>query len=77
MTSSIYVFIPGRGQALVDQSISFLYIDKWSVVTSWKNQEIPVDGDIVWVPDGQVILLDTPTPVLTFLLVEGALYNLK
>jgi hypothetical protein len=72
--SNITVWIPGRGYAAVNKSLSFLYIDKWSALTSWKYQEPPVEGDIVWIPDGQVILLDTNTPILTFLLIEGALY---
>ena len=72
--SKIAVLIPGRGYAAVNISASFLYIDNWSALTSWLYQEPPVDGDIVWIPDGQVLLLDTNTPVLVFLLVEGALY---
>ena len=73
-TSSISVNVPGRGLALIATSAQYLYIDKWSALTTWLNQEPPVDGDVVWVPDGQVILLDVKTPVLTFLLIEGALY---
>eukprot|EP01036_Dinobryon_divergens_P027890 gene27890-36744_t len=72
--SKITVLIPGRGYAAVNNSASYLYIDNWSALTSWQYQEPPVDGDIVWIPDGQVILLDTNTPILVFLLVEGALY---
>jgi hypothetical protein len=63
-----------RGRVRAGQgSVSYLYIDRWSALTSWFNQEPPVDGDFVWVPDGQVILLDVNTPVLTVLLVEGSL----
>ncbi len=46
--------LSGTGLALVDDSAKYLYIDKWSALTSWKNQEPPVDGDVVWIPDGQV-----------------------
>lgn len=73
-TSSISILIPGRGYAIVDSSVEYLYVDKWSALTSWLNQEPPVEGDIVWIPDGQVLMLDIETPILTFLLVEGALY---
>ena len=72
--SKIVVLIPGRGYAAINSSASYLYIDKWSALTSWQYQEPPVDGDIVWIPDGQVILLDKNTPILVFLLVQGALY---
>lgn len=73
-TSSVTVNIPGRGLAVVSDDVKYLYIDNWSALTSWKNQDPPVEGDFVWIPDGQVLLLDVKTPVLTFLLVEGDLY---
>jgi hypothetical protein len=47
-TMSISVLSPGLGYALVDDSAEFLYIDKWSALTSWLNQEPPLDGDLVW-----------------------------
>jgi hypothetical protein len=71
---SIQVFIPGRGNALVGDDAEFLYIDRWSALTSWLNQEPPVKGDIVWIPQGQVILLDVKTPKLVALIVSGCLY---
>jgi hypothetical protein len=73
-TSSIRVLLPNIGLAVVDDALSFLYIDRWSALTTWKNQDMPVDGDFVWIPDGQVVLLDVETPVLAFLLVEGDLF---
>lgn len=73
-TSQVNVTIPGRGLAYVPDDVEFLYIDKWSALTSWRNQEPPVDGDVVWIPDGQVILLDVDTPLLTFFFIEGSLY---
>lgn len=73
-TSSVTVRVPGRGLAVVSDDVTYLYIDNWSALTSWRNQDPPVEGDFVWIPDGQVLLLDVKTPVLTFLLVEGDLY---
>ena len=73
-TSSIKVLVSGKGYATVPDSVEYLYLDKWSALTSWKNQEPPVDGDVVWIPDGQVILLDVSTPKLAFLLIEGSLH---
>ncbi|RYG70223.1 hypothetical protein EON64_00770, partial [archaeon] len=71
---TLRVWVEGKGYGLVEDDARFMYIDKWSALTSWRNQEPPVDGDVVWIPDGQVILLDQDTPLLTFLLVEGRLY---
>jgi hypothetical protein len=72
--SSILVNVPDRGDAVVADNVLYQYIDKWSSLTSWRNREPPVAGDMVWIPDGQVISLDVKTPVLTFLLVEGELH---
>ena len=45
----------------------------WSALTTWLNQEPPIAGDFVMIPDGQTVLLDVSPPELFFLLVEGAL----
>ena len=74
LTSTTEVIITDVGNALVDDDALFLYIDKWSALTSWLNQEPPVAGDLVYIPDGQVILLDVFTPVLEAVIIEGALY---
>jgi hypothetical protein len=74
LPTSLNIFIPGRGYSISSDTTQFMYIDRWSDLTSWKNQEPPVDGDIVWVPEGQVIMLDQNTPVLSSLLIEGSLY---
>ena len=74
LPASIDVLVPGRGHSISADSAKYLYIDRWSALTSWKNQEPPIEGDLVWVPEGQVIMLDVNTPVLSAVLVEGALY---
>ena len=58
----------------IDDNALFLYIDKWSALTSWLNQEPPIAGDLVYIPDGQVILLDVFSPVLEAVIIEGALH---
>lgn len=73
-TSVVTVLVEGYGWALIDDRAQYLYIDKWSALTSWLNQEPPLDGDLVYIPDGQVILLDMNTPLLTAVIIEGALY---
>ena len=69
-----YVYIAGRGNAIANPDAKFMYIDRWSDLTTWRNQEPPVAGDLVWIPEGQVILLDVSTPVISMLLIEGELY---
>lgn len=73
-TMSIKVLFPQLGYAVVDDHAKFLYVDKWSARTSWLNQEPPVEGDLVYIPDGQVLSLDIFTPVFSVVVIEGALY---
>ena len=73
-TGSVSINIPGLGFTVNSYGIIFVYMDRWSDVRSWKNQQLPVDGDFVWIPDGQSIVLDQDTPNMLFLLVQGALY---
>ena len=74
LPTTLIVHVPGHGDSISADSSVYQYIDRWSALTSWKNQEPPVDGDLVWVPQGQVIMLDVFTPVLTALLIQGSVY---
>ncbi|KAI8520654.1 Fibrocystin-L [Branchiostoma belcheri] len=49
----------------------YWYIDRWSSVFTWGGGPLPEAGDFVIVPAGQTLLLDTDTPVLKVLLIEG------
>ena len=72
---SIDINVPGLGYAVSpDPLLRFLYIDRWSEATSWRDQRFPRAGDIVRIPEGQVILLDVYTPEFLFVLVQGHLY---
>jgi hypothetical protein len=46
------------------------YLDKWSSLTTWADQEPPVDGDTVIIPFGQSVVLDESPPKLFVLLVQ-------
>lgn len=72
---SIDMNVPGLGYAVsADSNLKFMYVDRWSAVTSWRNQRLPRAGDIVWIPEGQVIMLDIFSPQFLFVLVQGHLY---
>ena len=49
----------------------FFYIDVWSSVYTWGGESLPAAGEFVVIPAGQTLLLDTDTPVLSFLLIQG------
>ena len=59
----------------VQGNAGFHYVDVWSSPFSW-NYNMPEEGDLVIIPSGQTILLDTTTPILKMLLIQG-LINLS
>jgi G8 domain len=69
----VQVLVGGVGMALVNDTSStyFSYLDKWSSLTTWFNNEPPGDGDSVIVPVGQAILVDVSPPRLFLVLVQG------
>ena len=69
----VIVDVPGQGYAR-HQNVSlstFYYIDRWSSVWSWGGVSAPQAGEFIVITEGQTILLDTDTPVLKFLLING------
>ena len=51
----------------------FRYIDKWSSLNTWLNNEPPVTGDFVVVPYGQAVEMDVSPPQLSVLLIQGVM----
>jgi hypothetical protein len=71
---SVSVVVAGAGVAVYNVSTTyFRYLDRWSAVTTWADQEPPVEGDTVIVPAGQAILVDVSPPRLFLVLVQGEL----
>jgi len=74
----VVIIAGGPGTAIVSgatpEDTQFWYIDRWSSPYTWGCTDDtckPVEGDIVVVPAGQVILLDESTPILAVLIVDG------
>ena len=68
----------GPGYAMVDdeedESHQFWYIDRWSSPYTWGCSDDsckPQAGEIIVIPEGQVILLDETTPHLAVLIIDG------
>jgi len=61
------------GKAVYNASLTFEYIDAWSAISTWGNEELPVEGDLVFIPEDQCVLLDVSPPILTALVVQGKL----
>ena len=51
----------------------FLYIDRWSSESTWGGEAPPREGDSVYIPPGQVLLVDESPPKLYLILVEGTI----
>lgn len=60
-TNSFTVTIDGSSSVIVN---GFLYVLKWSDSRTWGTDLPPVEGDLVYVPPGMTLLVDTDTPVL-------------
>jgi hypothetical protein len=72
LDSSLTLRFPGKGDA-VNNQIRFLYVDLWSQSTTWGGASPPREGDSVYIPRGQNVLVDVSTPILNAVIVEGAL----
>lgn len=65
----VMVWIDGKGFAI--SNITFWYIDLWSSPFTWGGGPLPQEGEFVVIPRGQTLLLDTHTPILSYLLIQG------
>jgi hypothetical protein len=69
------VFITINGlNAFVHRTVEFFYASIWSDSDTWGGEFEPADGDSLYVPVGQVLLVDkSPFGVLNAIVVEGIL----
>ena len=65
----VMVRIDGKGFAI--SNVTFWYVDLWSSPFTWGGGPLPQEGDFVVIPRGQTLLLDTHTPILSYLLIQG------
>ncbi|XP_053078676.1 fibrocystin isoform X8 [Acinonyx jubatus] len=70
ITAKITEIRKSRGQN-TQGNFSFQFCLRWSRAYSWFPERVPQDGDNVTVENGQLLLLDTNTSILSFLHVKG------
>jgi len=64
--------VGGAGFAVLNESVvHFRYLDRWSELTTWLNDEPPAEGDTVVIPSDQAVLIDVPLPRLFLFLIQG------
>uniref|UniRef100_A0A8D0AIF4 PKHD1 like 1 n=1 Tax=Sander lucioperca TaxID=283035 RepID=A0A8D0AIF4_SANLU len=68
--TKVRVSIGDQGIAKMDNA-DFFYIDVWSSRFTWGGLSPPEKGSFAVITKGQTILLDTSTPVLKMLLIQG------
>uniref|UniRef100_A0A3P8VH65 PKHD1 like 1, tandem duplicate 2 n=1 Tax=Cynoglossus semilaevis TaxID=244447 RepID=A0A3P8VH65_CYNSE len=68
--TKVRVAIRDQGIANMDNA-DFFYIDVWSSRFTWGGESPPEKGTFAVITKGQTILLDTNTPVLKMLLIQG------
>uniref|UniRef100_A0A3Q2VVI1 PKHD1 like 1, tandem duplicate 2 n=1 Tax=Haplochromis burtoni TaxID=8153 RepID=A0A3Q2VVI1_HAPBU len=68
--TKVRVNIGNQGIAKMDNA-DFFYIDVWSSKFTWGGLSPPEEGTFAVITKGQTILLDTNTPVLKMLLIQG------
>ena len=56
-----------QGESVED----YQYIDVWSSPSTWLDGLLPVEGDLIVVPEEETLLIDIDTPVIKMLLING------
>ena len=67
--AKVMVWIEEKGFAV--SHVYFWYVDLWSSPFTWGGGPLPQEGDFVVIPKGQTLVLDTTTPILGYLLIQG------
>ena len=65
----VQVKVPGNGIASTNDL--YFYVDRWSSIYTWGGGPVPKEGDLVVIEEGQDVLIDKSTEILTMLLIKG------
>jgi len=53
--------------------VNFFYGIRWTGADTWGGEVSPREGDSVYVAEGQTLIVDSSTPVLNAVIVEGTI----
>ena len=74
LQAQVEVTVQGKGMAENENgTIIFEYIDLWSSRFTWGDEDLPAQGESVYIRTGQTVFLDVSPPELNLLLIEGTL----
>lgn len=68
---SVVLGAASGGYAIAPIGVGMRYLDKWSELNTWLNDEPPVAGDTVVIPQDQTILMDEQPPPLYLFYIVG------
>ena len=72
--ASVTVLVRDKGQTVYGSGpVLYKYYDRWSSKFTWGGASPPREGESVYIQAGQTVVLDTSTPVLNLILIEGFL----
>eukprot|EP00798_Chlamydomonas_sp_ICE-L_P010964 gene10964-17075_t len=69
--TSAPVLFEGVGYASMGMGVVYEYMNVWSSTTTWGGRQPPVEGDLVFIPEGISVMLDISPPQMTALILEG------
>ena len=69
----VVLHVDALGTANASSATTFQYINLWSDAQTWGGFGLPVEGDTVFIPPGQSVVMDVSPPRLYFLVVQGNL----
>lgn len=75
-SGAVSLVVAGLGAASAANAsvaMTFEYINLWSDVRTWGDGQLPIEGDTIFIPPGQTVLMDVSPPRLYFLVVQGHL----
>jgi hypothetical protein len=75
---AVSLVVAGLGAATVASNAStasttFEYINLWSSPQTWSGSQLPSEGDTIFIPAGQTVVMDVSPPRLYFLVIQGHL----
>ena len=71
--STLVIDIDGLGNVVTKNQV-YRYVSRWSDSQTWGYDLSPLEGEAVYIPLGQHLLVDVDsTPILSFINVEGSL----
>jgi hypothetical protein len=68
-SSNTFIVTIGNNVAIINDQ--FEYVMRWSDIRTWGTDLPPVEGDLVYVPQGMTLYVDQDTPILAGIVVEN------